>query len=89
MDTATKLQLNTKESKIDISSYRGMVGSLLYLIACDIVFATYLCARFQADPRESHFIAIKRVIIYLNGTQNLGIWYRREFGFEVIGYSDA
>ena len=61
MALATKLELNVKESKVDISSYRGMVGSLLYLTASrpDIIFATCLCARFQADPIESHLIAIK------------------------------
>ena len=91
MATATKLELNTKESKVDISSYRGMVGSLLYLTASrpDIMFSTCLCARFQADPRESHLIAIKRIFRYLKGTPNLGIWYPRDSGFDLIGYSDA
>ena len=61
MAIATNLELNTKESKVDISNYRGMVGSLLHLIASrpDIMFATCLCARFQVDHRESHLIAIK------------------------------
>ncbi|KAK1383635.1 hypothetical protein POM88_021370 [Heracleum sosnowskyi] len=73
MSTATKLELNTKEISVDISSYRGMVGSLLYFIASrpDIMFDTCLCARFQADPRESHLIAIKRIFSYLKGTLNL------------------
>ena len=91
MAISTKLELNTKEKKVDISSCRGMVGSLLYLIASrpDIMFSTCLCARFQADPRESHLIAIKRIFRYLKGTPNLGIWYPRDSGFELIGYSDA
>ena len=68
-----------------------MVGSLLYLTASrpDIMFATCLCARFQADPRESHLVSIKRIFRYLKGTPNLGIWYPRESGFDLIGYSDA
>ena len=91
MTTGTKLEVNTKESKVDISNNRGMVGSLLYVTAsrADIVFATCLCARFQADPRESHLIAIKRIFRYLKRTQNLGIWYPRESGFDLIGYSDT
>ena len=89
--TATKLEINTKETKVDISNYRGMVGSLLYLTASrpDIMFSTCLCARFQVDPRESHLIAIKRIFRYLKGTPNLGIWYPRDSGFDLIGYSDA
>ena len=53
MATATKLEINTKETKVDISNYRGMVGSLIYLTASrpDIMFSTCLCARFQADLR--------------------------------------
>ncbi|XP_063948072.1 secreted RxLR effector protein 161-like [Daucus carota subsp. sativus] len=91
MATATKPELNTKKKKVDISSYKGMVGSLLYLTASrpDIMFATCLCARFQDDPRKSHLIAIKRIFRYLKGTPNLGIWYPRDSGFDLIGFSDA
>ena len=53
------------------------------------MFATCLCARFQADPRESHLVALKRIFRYFKGTPNLGIWYPRESGFDLIGYSDA
>ena len=68
-----------------------MIGSLLYLTTSrpDIMFATFLCARFQDDPRESHLISIKRIIRYLKGTPNLGIWYPSESGFDLIGHSDA
>ena len=38
---------------VDQKEYRGMIGSLLYLTAMrpDILFATGLCARYQASPR--------------------------------------
>ena len=87
MATATRLEINTKETKVDISNYRGMVGSLLYLTSSrpDIMFSTCLCARFQADPIESLLIAIKRIVRY----PNLGIWYPRDSGFDLIIYSDA
>ena len=68
-----------------------MIGSLLYLIASRpyIMFATCLCARFQADPRDIHLIAVKRILRYLKGTPNLGIWYPRESGFNLLGYTDS
>ena len=68
-----------------------MIGSLLYLTASrpDIMFATCLCARFQADPKESHLIAVKRIFRYLKGTPNLGIWYPKDTGFNLIGYTDS
>ncbi|XP_070046337.1 uncharacterized protein [Nicotiana tomentosiformis] len=53
--------------------YRGMIGSLLYLTASrpDIVFNVGLCARFQANPKESHLTAVKRILRYLKGTTDL------------------
>ncbi|GJV93260.1 retrovirus-related pol polyprotein from transposon TNT 1-94 [Tanacetum coccineum] len=43
--------------------YRGMIGCLMYLTASrpDIEFLTCLCARYQANPKESHLIAVKRI----------------------------
>ena len=83
MATATKLDSDPKGKSIDNTSYRGMIGSLLYLTASrpDIMFSTCLCARFQSDPKESHLIAVKRIFRYLKGTPNLGLWYPRESDF--------
>ena len=91
MPTATKLDKDETGKKVDITGYRGMIGSLLYLTASrpDIMFATCLCARFQSDPRESHLIAVKRIFRYLKGTPNLGIWYPKDTGFDLIGYTDS
>ncbi|XP_074364740.1 secreted RxLR effector protein 161-like [Apium graveolens] len=91
MATATKLDQDKTGKKVDITHYRGMIGFLLYLTASrpDIMFATCLCARFQADPKESHLIAVKRIFRYLKGTLNLGIWYPKDIGFDLIGYTDS
>ena len=90
MATATKLDQH-QGSEVDVTSYRGMIGSLLYLTASrpDIMYATCLCARFQAMPREPHLIAVKRIFRYLKGNPDLGLWYPRESDFNLIGYSDA
>ena len=89
--TAVKLGTCDNSIKVDITSYRGMIGSLLYLTASrpDIMYATCLCARFQADPRDMHLVAVKRILRYLKGTPNLGIWYPKESGFNLVGYSDS
>jgi hypothetical protein len=54
-----------------------MIGSLLYLTASrpDIAFSVGVCARFQANPKESHLTAVKRIIRYVNDTLPYGIWY--------------
>ncbi|GJT68260.1 retrovirus-related pol polyprotein from transposon TNT 1-94 [Tanacetum coccineum] len=60
------------ESGISINEtlFRGMIGSLMYLIASrpDIQFSTCLCARYQANPKESRLVAVKRIFRYLKGT---------------------
>ncbi|GJW67428.1 retrovirus-related pol polyprotein from transposon TNT 1-94 [Tanacetum coccineum] len=57
--------------------FRIMIGSLMYLTASrpDIQFFTCLCARYQANPKESHLVSVKRIFRYLKGTPNLGLWY--------------
>ena len=66
-----------------------MLGSLLYLTTSrpDIMYYTFLCARFQGDPRDLHLVVVKRILIYLKGTPNIGIWYTKESGLNLVGYT--
>ncbi|KAL8133958.1 hypothetical protein AgCh_009143 [Apium graveolens] len=52
-------------------------------------FAKLMQSKLQVDPRESHLVTIKRIFRYLKGTPKLGIWYPRDSGFDITGYSDA
>ena len=87
--TFVKLGAYENSIKVDVSSHRGMIGSFLYLTVSrpDIMYATCLSARFQADPWYLHLIDVKRILRYLKGTPNLGIWYPKESGFNLIGYT--
>ena len=75
MSTACYLDKDEIGQSIDIKKYRGMIRSLLYLSASrpDIMFSVCMCARYQANPKESHLSAIKRIMRYLLGTINLGL----------------
>ncbi|GJV63551.1 retrovirus-related pol polyprotein from transposon TNT 1-94 [Tanacetum coccineum] len=55
----------------------------------DIVHATCLCARYQAKPTEKHLKEVKRIFRYLRGTVNMGLWYTKDSGFKLTGFSDA
>ncbi|GKA30960.1 retrovirus-related pol polyprotein from transposon TNT 1-94 [Tanacetum coccineum] len=78
-------------NSVNETLYRGMIRSLMYLIASrpDIQFSTCLCARYQANPKESHLIVVKRIFRYLKGTPSLGLWYPKCSGFDLKGYSDS
>ncbi|XP_022857366.1 uncharacterized protein LOC111378405 [Olea europaea var. sylvestris] len=91
MSTTLKLGRDPSGKSVDPSLYRSMIGSLLYLTATrpDIAFSVGVCARFQADPKESHLSSVRRIIRYISGTVDLGIFYSRNFNLDLAGYSDA
>ena len=59
----TRLVMDDGSPSVEEKSYRGMIGSLLYLTASrlDIVFSVDLCARFQSRPKKTHLKAVKRI----------------------------
>ncbi|GJR55823.1 retrovirus-related pol polyprotein from transposon TNT 1-94 [Tanacetum coccineum] len=76
---------------VNETKYRGMIGSIMYLTASrpDNQFSTCLCARYQANFKESYLIVVKRIFRYLKGTLNLGLWYLKCSSFDLKGYSDS
>jgi hypothetical protein len=46
-----------------------------------------MCARYQASPRDSHLIAVKRIMRYLIGTISMGLWYPKGSLYYLDGYS--
>ncbi|KAJ9566173.1 hypothetical protein OSB04_002139 [Centaurea solstitialis] len=91
MATGNSIGPDHEGKDVDLRNYRSMVGSLMYLTASrpDIMFATCVCARYQAKPKESHLAAVKRIFRYLKGTPYYGIWYPKGLGFELQAYTDA
>jgi len=65
--------------------------SLLYLLASrsDINFSVFMCSRYQANTKESHLSAVKRIMRYLLGTINLGLWYPKNSSYNLVEYSDS
>ena len=90
---STSCHLDYDEARIavDETKYRGLIGSLLYLTASrpDIMFAVCMCARFQSAPKESHYNATKRILKYLQGTKEVGLWYPGNISLSLTRYSDS
>nr|GEZ19572.1 putative reverse transcriptase domain-containing protein [Tanacetum cinerariifolium] len=87
----SKLYEDKEGKAVDPSHYRGMIGTLLYLIASrpDLQFAICMCARYQARPTEKHVHAIKRIFRYLRGTINRGLWYPKDSSVALTAFADA
>nr|GEZ58562.1 uncharacterized mitochondrial protein AtMg00810-like [Tanacetum cinerariifolium] len=76
----SKLDEDKEGKAVDPSHYRGMIGTLLYLIASrpDLQFSICMYAQYQARPTEKHLHAVKRIFRYLRGTINRGLWYPKD-----------
>nr|GEX46863.1 putative ribonuclease H-like domain-containing protein [Tanacetum cinerariifolium] len=77
--------------KFRYSDVRSMIESLMYLTASrrDIMFAVCAYARHQVTPKECHLHAVKRIFRYIKGHPKLGIWYPKDFLFDLVAYSDS
>nr|GEX36614.1 retrovirus-related Pol polyprotein from transposon TNT 1-94 [Tanacetum cinerariifolium] len=42
-----------------------------------------------AQPTEKRLKEVKRIFCYLWGTVNMGLWYTKDSGFKLTGFSDA
>nr|GEX91432.1 hypothetical protein [Tanacetum cinerariifolium] len=91
MEIKDKLDLDQNGTLVDGTKYHSMIGALMYLTSSrpDIVHATCLCARCQAKPTEKHLKEVKRIFRYLRRTVNTGLWYTKDSGFELTGFSYA
>ena len=88
MLTNGHLDLDKDGKAIDQKVYHSMISSLLYLCASkpDIMLSVCMCARFQANPKECHLMAVKRILRYLVHTPNFGLWYHKGSNFNLLGY---
>jgi len=88
---STRLVMDDESPSVEEKSYRGMIGSLLYLTVSgpDIIFSVGLCAHFQSKPKESHLKAIKQIFRYLKHMPDLALRYLRGCIFDLVGYADV
>ncbi|CAN6722330.1 unnamed protein product [Malus baccata var. baccata] len=74
------------------AEYRSLVGGLQYLTWSrpDLSFAVNLVCQFMHQPRESHLQAVKRILRYLKGTIDLGLWFPKcSKPLSLSAFSDA
>ena len=86
-----KLMKDEGGVKVDNTYYKQIVGSLMYLIATrpDMMFVVSLISRYMENPTELHLLAAKRVLRYLKGTTEFGIFYKKRGDDELAAYTDS
>ncbi len=71
--------------------YASAVGSIMYAMLCtrpDIAQAVSVVSRYQSNPGEGHWTAVKHILKYLNRTKHYCLVYGGG-SLEVKGYVDS
>ncbi|GKB80021.1 hypothetical protein Tco_0946916 [Tanacetum coccineum] len=58
--------------------YASAIGSIMYAVRCtrpDVAFAQNMTSRFQQNPGEEHWTAVKNILKYLRNTKNMFLVY--------------
>ena len=91
VDMSSRLVSSDAATKVD-APFREAVGALMHLTTAtrpDIAYAVGYVSRFMENPQEDHWIAVKRILRYLQGTKTHGINYKPSDKIDFRGYSDA
>ncbi|XP_071739787.1 secreted RxLR effector protein 161-like [Rutidosis leptorrhynchoides] len=72
--------------------YASAIGSIMYAMRCtrpDVSFALNMTSRYQQNPGDSHWIAVKNILKYLRNTKNMFLVYEGFDELSVKCYTDA
>ncbi|KAI9153173.1 hypothetical protein LWI28_007189 [Acer negundo] len=86
------LKLSNKSDLLKNSSqYRRLVGRLIYLTVSrpDITYAIHVLSRFMHQPRKFHMEAALRVVRYLKGAPDQGLFFSSNSDFKLRAYCDS
>lgn len=77
--------------EVNETDFRSLVGCLMYLTATrpDILHVVSVLSRFLHCAREVHLQAAKRVLRYIKGTVDYGIWFNYNQEFNLRGFFDS
>lgn len=88
------LQMEYKKDNARLDKpYREMLGSLMYVMLTvrpDMCFAVGFMGRYQQNPSEENWQALKRVVRYLKGTMDHTLVFKKDANAKrIVGYADA
>jgi hypothetical protein len=88
METKLKLLVDTSSESVDVTLYRQIIGSVMYLTntMLDICFAL---SQYLVEPKRVQIIVAKHMMRYLKGTLDFGLYYTRDHDFRLSGYTDS
>ena len=75
----------------NLSLYRRLVGSLIYLTVTrpDISYAVHQVSQYLSAPQSTHYVAILRILRYLKGTLFHDLFYSAQSPLVLRAFSNA
>ena len=91
LPSGLKLTKEGEGKSIDSTLFKSLIGSLRYLTITrpDIVFGVGLLSRYMKTPKESHWLAAKRILRYIKGMLDFGLFYSYKEDATLYSYSDS
>ncbi|MDM1715268.1 hypothetical protein HX137_32195, partial [Pseudomonas sp. 165] len=91
LEQNVKLRADLGDELDDVTMYRKMVGSLIYLTITrpDLSYAVDLVSQFMQSPRKPHLDAVRRIMRYVKASAHYGLFYAHGRDLDVHGFTDA
>ncbi|XP_013614679.1 PREDICTED: uncharacterized mitochondrial protein AtMg00810-like [Brassica oleracea var. oleracea] len=91
IECGVKLSNEEEGESVNPTLFKSLVGSLRYLTCTrpDILHAVGVVSRYMEHPTTTHFKAAKRILRYIKGTINFGLYYSISDDYKLVGYSDS
>ncbi|XP_019451852.1 PREDICTED: uncharacterized protein LOC109353955 [Lupinus angustifolius] len=91
MDSSTNLYSTSGSPCADITSYRRMLGRLVYLTHTrpDIAFSVGHLSQFLVAPTTEHFKAAMRILRYVKGAPGKGLFFSSNSSISLKGVNDS
>ena len=91
MNVNEKIISNDGTGLANARCFRRIAGGLNYLSHTwpDIKFPISVVSRFVDNLTNHHFGVVKRIIRYVAGTTDFGIWYSKTSDFRLFGFTDS
>ncbi|KAK6139103.1 hypothetical protein DH2020_027148 [Rehmannia glutinosa] len=88
MKTGLKLSKFGDEEKENPTLFKNLMGSLRNLTCTrpDILYAVVVVSHFMETPSSTHMKVAKRILCYLKGTLDFGLFYTSSDDFTLKGF---
>ncbi|GAA0157928.1 hypothetical protein LIER_15083 [Lithospermum erythrorhizon] len=85
VEVGMKMKIDSTKETVNPTVFK----SLTTFTHLDIMYAVGLVSRYMEKSKQDHLIAAKRILRYIKGTLELGLFYMHSHDFKLVGYSDS